>query len=952
MLQDHNWGFRIYRTTFAPGSDERFATALAVLDANLRVACFREQGPNGDRREKSGPSERLWQRLKSEVIEDRALDGAPPVAVMEHFRAWIKEQGFHLPGAIAPDPALEMASSSTHRFCLLIDEEVLDNLLRFPLPTPFFPTDHKDHIDVKVVDVEIDAKDYNPPYAEGWLWAAPWELLQHADLRQAISDYGDTDAGKWCDEVLLYGTGEQLNWGFRVYRTVYTPDFDDEFPSGLRVLEAYLRDACVDECGRHGPLPDGPANEQLLKRLKLDVIEARELDNASPAVVQQHFQAYVESQGLHLATATSPDPSHKMAGSSSHRFCIIIDFEALSNLLRFPVPVPRLSVDRDDHIGVKVLDVECNEDSVEYEPPYDEGWLWTAPWELAEVWFDCRYRAPSQMRKTNGAGRLVMRLGAAAKTAVVDSALSDGSTVTPSERRAFESLLAMRRVGSARADLDDSEPAGIRGKQNSGAPGHETNNAQKYEAQGSDLEASRAAGPSLDARSAAEIKTVNSLMADAQTDADLWRILQEQVTSRVLALQLDTPQKSAEDLEKARTPPKKAKGKKSKILPVPAVATPVEPATAPTKDTSAPSAQDSHLLTQTFPIHLLNFTKHCASSFPGSSLPSSLLPYIKSLGPTTFAMAATTSLYNHHMSQLYYQYLDVPSIVATIEEMDQQVYEFDTATYNLLGKILHRASEARLGHLGPGTQALWDSERMRSALRGIAEWKTKVLAQMETRALQDVRSRAEWGGWFEVANPNNTTPPPSPGKHRGGRAQRQAAHYITEECERLFCGTLEAVFLVEKGTGLSGPLVMDAHNEEQRSRKTGSRHDYAVRPAAATGSVTDWLEVYDYHGDGVRFRGFVAESPKQRAMFVFFDKDVVAGQDLKPGLTALLELANSDGVDCDQLILGVDRTADEIAAKDLTKDLGWVGFELTMLDDWSGQKCTLSDRWLFLGMDV
>ncbi|KAK6431068.1 hypothetical protein LTR95_012770 [Oleoguttula sp. CCFEE 5521] len=145
---------------------------------------------------------------------------------------------------------------------------------------------------------------------------------------------------------------------------------------------------------------------------------------------------------------------------------------------------------------------------------------------------------------------------------------------------------------------------------------------------------------------------------------------------------------------------------------------------------------------------------------------------------------------------------------------------------------------------------------------------------------------------------------------------------------------------------------MDAHNEEQRSRKTGSRHDYAVKAAVATGSVTDWLEVYDYHGDGVRFRGFVAESPEQRAMFVFFDKNVVAGQDLKPGLTALLELASSEGVDCDQLIVCVDRTADETAAKDLTKDLGWVGFELTMLDDWSGQKCTLSDRWLFLGMDV
>ncbi|OQN96081.1 hypothetical protein B0A48_17881 [Cryoendolithus antarcticus] len=616
----------------------------------------------------------------------------------------------------------------------------------------------------------------------------------------------------------------------------------------------------------------------------------RELEDAAAPIIRQRFQAWVESHGLFIATSQAPDLSLEQASSSSHRFCIIIDAEAVQNVLRFPVPVPQGSPDWDDHLGVKVLDVECNANSDEYEPPYQEGWL----------------------------GRDEMR--------GIDAAARDGQIKRASD--------------------------------------HEVNDFQSVEARGRDSEVKEAAGPSLDARSAAEIKTVDSLMADTQTDADLWRVLHERVISRVLALQLDTSEKPTEDLDKARTPIKKAKGKKSKTLPVTAAATPAaELATTPSKATPVPSAQDLHLLTQTFPIHLLNFTKRCSSSFPGSSLPSNLLPYIKSLGPTTFAMAATTSLYNHHMSQLYYQHLDLPSIIATLEEMDQQVYDFDTATYNLLGKILHRANEARLGHLGPGTQAIWGSERMRSALKGIAEWKAKVLVQMEARALHVARSQpalenrrdkslAEWGGWFEVANPNNTTPPPSPGKHRGRRAQRQAAHYITEECERLFCGTLEAVFLVEKGTGLSEPLVMDAHNEEQRSRKTGPRHDYAVKASGPAGSVTDWLEVYDYHGDGVRFRGFVAESPKQRAMFVFFDKNVVAGQDLKPGLTALLELASSDGVDCDQLIVCVDRTADETAAKDLTKDLGWVGFELTILDDWSGQKCTLSDRWLFLGMDV
>lgn len=67
---------------------------------------------------------------------------------------------------------------------------------------------------------------------------------------------------------------------------------------------------------------------------------------------------------------------------------------------------------------------------------------------------------------------------------------------------------------------------------------------------------------------------------------------------------------------------------------------------------------------------------------------------------------------------------------------------------------------------------------------------------------------------------------------------------------------------------------------------------------------------------------------------------------------ALLELASSDAFACTQLVVCVDRSVDPEDTKDLTKDLGWIGFELVMLDAWAGKKACISDRWLFLGMDV
>lgn len=68
---------------------------------------------------------------------------------------------------------------------------------------------------------------------------------------------------------------------------------------------------------------------------------------------------------------------------------------------------------------------------------------------------------------------------------------------------------------------------------------------------------------------------------------------------------------------------------------------------------------------------------------------------------------------------------------------------------------------------------------------------------------------------------------------------------------------------------------------------------------------------------------------------------------------ALLELASNDTFQCSQLIACVDRTAEDEDVKVTTRDLGWVGFELMMLDAWAeGDESCLSDRWIFLGMDV
>ena len=105
-------------------------------------------------------------------------------------------------------------------------------------------------------------------------------------------------------------------------------------------------------------------------------------------------------------------------------------------------------------------------------------------------------------------------------------------------------------------------------------------------------------------------------------------------------------------------------------------------------------------------------------------------------------------------------------------------------------------------------------------------------------------------------------------KPRGGRAVG-AVQTIAEDCERVFCETLKSTFLSEKDGGFQDSLAVGAPT---CTKKSALHNDAAY--------VEEWVEVWDYTCD-LSFRGFVAASKGDRAMFVFFEADVVP-KELKP----------------------------------------------------------------------
>ena len=68
-------------------------------------------------------------------------------------------------------------------------------------------------------------------------------------------------------------------------------------------------------------------------------------------------------------------------------------------------------------------------------------------------------------------------------------------------------------------------------------------------------------------------------------------------------------------------------------------------------------------------------------------------------------------------------------------------------------------------------------------------------------------------------------------------------------------------------------------------------------------------------------------------------------------LVALIELAEGP-LGCGHMVICIDRTIPGDDSTALTRGLQWAGFSLTTLDFWTSGLDVVSNRWLFMGMEL
>ncbi len=130
------WGYTVFRTVYTPGSDEAVAKALERLAVYAKYFITKEQlHPRVRGREgqfDTRPNDELLSRYYSELVQDeQSLADVSESDVGYRFDAWITQHRRPVTGR-SPE------RNTRFLFCLMLDEESLENILALP-QDPYAP---------------------------------------------------------------------------------------------------------------------------------------------------------------------------------------------------------------------------------------------------------------------------------------------------------------------------------------------------------------------------------------------------------------------------------------------------------------------------------------------------------------------------------------------------------------------------------------------------------------------------------------------------------------------------------------------------------------------------------------------------------------------------------------------------------------------------------------------
>jgi len=173
-----------------------------------------------------------------------------------------------------------------------------------------------------------------------------------------------------------------MQWGYIIYRTVYTSESNELFPLVVQRLEAYMMEG-LRSTYTPSSLRDEEATLALQVRQQCQniVIEDREqFDNVTFAQLRAHFQSYIED-----------DETGRWESGGGSKMFVVVDAEVMQSILSAPA-IPQLPSEAQriqrNRYYIKIVDPEFERNAeVWFREGEWDGSMKASIFDLWYLWF-------------------------------------------------------------------------------------------------------------------------------------------------------------------------------------------------------------------------------------------------------------------------------------------------------------------------------------------------------------------------------------------------------------------------------------------------------------------------------------------------------------------------------------------------------------------------------------
>lgn len=225
---------------------------------------------------------------------------------------------------------------------------------------------------------------------------------------------------------------------------------------------------------------------------------------------------------------------------------------------------------------------------------------------------------------------------------------------------------------------------------------------------------------------------VETLMKNAESDFELWKVMEKEVFSLISSLGLQDIEKPlARGSKKVNSRSKNSKEVQTSNQ---QESIPEDSAQLQKFSTNQDGISPLALYGPLYPSYLLLGLRLLDRSFAKSSpLTLTLLPKIKSLGLISHVLGASSQLYNELLQIHRYRYDDYRGILQLLSEMEHSGIEFDHETLDIVQDIQRTQISVRKGEKGSAIQALWSLPEF--APNKFKIWQDKIGGDIKSRTI-------------------------------------------------------------------------------------------------------------------------------------------------------------------------------------------------------------------------